>query len=375
MLRLILIIIFFLGSLLTVFPAPILFCWYVAILVTEFPWVFIAATLLLVIWGFGIRGTGLAGTMLGTFALVLFLRPIVGAHIISTKLDESLQEAFGKYEINDAVPAFNVTGMITGINAPQLPYKTLIYTPAGIAPLTLDYYAAQQSDNRPCVVVVHGGSWAGGTSQQLPELNSYLAKAGYNVATINYRLAPEFKSPSQVEDLHVAVDYLKRNAQMLNIDTSNLVLLGRSAGGQIVLEAAYTFNDPCIKGVVSYYGPADMIWGYQHPANRMVYHSCEVLENYIGGTYSAMPQKYADASPVLAVTPRSVPTLLIQGKLDVLVAYQHSPRLVEKLNADHVPNYLLSLPWATHGCDYTLNGPSGQLATYAVSRFLEKVCK
>jgi len=31
------------------------------------------------------------------------------------------------------------------------------------------------------------------------------------------------------------------------------------------------------------------------------------------------------------------------------------------------------LPWATHGCDFNLNGPSGQLATYTVERFLNVV--
>jgi len=343
-------------------------------MVTEFPWIFIAFTLLFLTWGFGLKGFSLAGTVLGIAALVLFLRPIVGANVLSGGLDEGLQQSFGKYDINNNTP-FNVTRMITGIGAKQLAYETLTYTPNGTAPLTLDYYGAQQTGSRPCVVVVHGGSWAAGTSQQLPELNTYLAKAGYNVATINYRLAPEVKSPAQVEDLHTALAYLKSNAQQLHIDTSKLVLLGRSAGGQIVLEGAYTFNDPDIKGVISYYGPADMIWGYKHPANLRVYNSCEVLRTYIGGTYDAVPQKYEAASPIEAVTPHVAPTLLIQGKLDVLVAYAHAPRLVEKLNANKVPNYLLSLPWATHGCDYTINGPSGQLATYAVSRFLEKVFK
>jgi acetyl esterase/lipase len=375
MLRLVLIILFFLTSLLSVFPAPILFCWYLAILITEFPWIFIIAIMLLLLWGFSVKHYSLAGTLIGIAALAFFLRPIVSAHSISTTIDEGLQQSFGNYQINDATPSFSATRMLTGINAAQVPYKTLVYTPADIAPLTLDYYALQQSGTKPCVIVVHGGSWAGGTSQQLPELNSYLAKAGYNVATINYRLAPEFKSPSQVKDLHTAINYLKKNAHDLNIDTDKLVLLGRSAGGQIVLEGAYTFNDPCIKGVISYYGPADIVWGYQHPANLRVYNSCQVLENYLGGTYNAVPHNYEAASPLLAVTQKSPPTLIIQGKLDVLVAYQHAPHLVAKLNTYKVPNYFLSLPYATHGCDYTINGPSGQLATYAVNRFLEKVCK
>ncbi len=372
MLRFCLLLLLFLPSLLCVFPAPALFCWYLAIMVTEFPWIFIAATLLCLTWGFGLKGFSLAGTLLGICALVLFLRPVVGANVIAGKLDEGLQQAFGKYDVDSTSP-FNVAKMVTGIGAKQVPYETMTYTPSGIAPLTLDYYAAAQTGNRPCVIVVHGGSWEGGTSQQLPELNSYLAKAGYNVATINYRLAPENKSPAQVADLHTAIAYLKQYAQQLHIDTAKLVLLGRSAGGQIVMEGAYTFNDPDIKGVISYYGPADMVWGYKHPANLRVYNSCEVMRTYLGGPYDAMPEKYVAASPIEAATTASPPTLLIQGKLDVLVAYEHAPRLVEKLNASKVPNYLLSLPWATHGCDYTINGPSGQLATYAVSRFLGKV--
>lgn len=363
----------FLLSLLTIFPAPVLLLWYVAILVTEFPWVFIGAALIVLVWGIGAKEYVLAGSLLCIVAIVLYCRPVLEATMISRSLDNGLQQAFGKYESTGS--PFKAVKMITGINATKVPYQTLVYTPLGIAQLTLDFYAAQQKGSRPCVVVVHGGSWAGGTSQQLPELNSYLALSGYNVATINYRLAPEFKSPAQVEDLHAAINYLKANAQQLNIDTSKIVILGRSAGAQIALMGAYTFNDPGIKGVISYYGPADMVWGYQNPANKMVYNSCEVLEKYIGGTYAAMPREYEAASPILAVTTHSVPTLLIQGKLDVLVAYEHSPRLVKKLEADHVPNYFLSLPWATHGCDYTLNGPSGQLATYAVCRFLEQVCK
>jgi acetyl esterase/lipase len=220
--------------------------------------------------------------------------------------------------------------------------------------------------------VVHGGSWKGGDSRQLPELNSLLAKKGYNVAAINYRKAPECQSPSQLEDVRHAMEYLRANSATLHVDTSKFVMLGRSAGGQIALLAAYTFKNMGIKGAISYYGPADMIWGYKNPA--VIYNSCKVLEDYMGGTYDEFPNAYLASSPIEAVDAATVPTLLIHGKNDVLVAYGHSTRLVERLNKYQVPNYLLTLPWATHGCDYTLNGPSGQLGTYAVERFLEKWC-
>jgi dipeptidyl aminopeptidase/acylaminoacyl peptidase len=130
-----------------------------------------------------------------------------------------------------------------------------------------------------------------------------------------------------------------------------------------------------VKGVISYYGPADMIWGYQNPANTRIYNSCQVLEDYMGGSYSQNPAQYAAGSPIEFVDERSVPTLMIYGQNDVWVAYHHSTRLAQKLQQYKVPHFLLTLPWATHGFDYTLNGPGGQLATYAVLRFLEGVVK
>jgi len=35
-----------------------------------------------------------------------------------------------------------------------------------------------------------------------------------------------------------------------------------------------------------------------------------------------------------------------------------------------VPHSLVELPWATHGFDYNPDGPGGQIADYAIRRFL-----
>jgi len=58
----------------------------------------------------------------------------------------------------------------------------------------------------------------------MPELNSELARQGFHVATINYRLAP-ITSPAPVEDIALAISYLKDNATGLEIDTNNFILL------------------------------------------------------------------------------------------------------------------------------------------------------
>ena len=218
---------------------------------------------------------------------------------------------------------------------------------------------------------MHGGSWAGGDSQQLPELNSELAKAGYQVASINYRLAPQHLFPAPIEDLQASLSFLRSNATELQIDTGNFVLLGRSAGGQIVLTAAYTLKDPAIKGVISFYGPADMVWGYKNPTNPLVLNSGKVMADYLGGSYEKVPAQYVNSSATETWQIHPVPTLLIHGKHDPLVSHIHAERLSRKLTG--INHYELYLPWATHGFDWTLNGPGGQLSTFAVMQFLHAV--
>lgn len=374
MFRLIVICIFLLLSLLAVVRAPTYHLWMTAILVTEFPWIWIIATSLLLLWGIKVEKYAMAGTIAGSVALLLFLLPVIRAEIISASLPAHINKAFGLQATESGRP-FALSRMFTGINAKQAPYTTVTYSRRDGKDITLDYYKAPGATPKPCVIVVHGGSWAGGDSRQLPELNTVLAANGYNVATINYRLAPQYKSPAPVEDVQAAMDYLRVNAQSLGIDTTQFVLLGRSAGAQITLVAAYTLHDPAIKGVVSFYGPADMIWGYSLPANPLVFDSRQVMVDYLGGTYEQVPQQYFNSSAIEFVTPQSPPTLMIHGPLDPLVHYDHSTRLSAKLTANNVPYYLLTLPWGTHGCDYTLNGPGGQLSTYSVLRFLKGVCR
>ncbi len=374
MLRLVLISILFLASLLCVFRAPMYYIWYVAILASEFSWIFIVAVSLLLLWPGAAGLARTTSTVLGIIAMLLYLFPIAAAYSISASLDEDMNASLGTDTPEQNSP-YSFLRTFNGVNATTIPYKTLTYATHPGIELPLDFYPSQQPGNKPCVVVVHGGSWAAGDRKQLPELNSYLAQQGFNVAAINYRLAPKYHCPSPIEDIQAAMHYLRLHAAELKIDTGNFVLLGRSAGGEIVLNAAYTLNDISIKGVISYYGPADLVWGYANPANPLVLNSCKVIEDYLGGTYSQIPEMYGYASAPFTVTKDAPPTLLIQGRTDALVAYDHSPRLIEKLKPLGVKYYFLSLPWATHGCDYSLYGPSGQLCTHAVMRFLGAVTK
>lgn len=372
MLKLLVTILLFLCALLTILPAPAYYFWLLAILVSEFCWAFILLALIwLIVLFISSSAYPIATNSLALIALILFCSPLIRAYRISLALPDELGVAFGS---SRSIPArrigqpFAVGQLFSGIK--PVPFQSAVYKKPG---LSLDFYAAKTSTKQPCVIVIHGGSWKSGDSQQLPELNSYLAEQGYHVAAINYRLAPTFQSPAPVEDVRGAIAFLKQKSEEWAIDTTRFVLVGRSAGGQIALLAAYTLNEPGIKGVVDFYGPADMVWGYSRPANPLVFDSQKVMEDYLGGTYQSHPQAYANSSPIQFVSVQSPPTLLIHGPNDVLVFYEHSQRLAAKLREKHVKHYLLTLPWATHGFDYNLNGPGGQLSTYAITHFLGRV--
>ncbi len=377
MLRFILIVFLFLLSLLAVFPTPSEYTWYVSIMVTEFPWIFLGIVLLLMIWTLTVAKYRRPGMIIGSISFIFFLYPVSGAYLVGHNLKQRFENVFGTGTTNlsglHQETPFAFWRMISGIGAEEVPYTTYLYARHTGIDLTLDFYKAQQPGARPCVVVAHGGSWRAGNSQQLPDINWYLARQGYNVASINYRLAPTYKSPAPIEDMDAALNYLKSHAAELNVDTNNFVLLGRSAGGQIVLEAAYTLHQPGIKGVVDFYGPTDMTWAYNHPDNPLVMDTRKVMEDFFGGSDRVVPQKYNDASPINYVTAQTVPTLLIHGGNDAHVNYELSEMLEKKLQEQNVKHLLLGLPWATHGCEYSLNGPSGQLAKYTIERFVHQV--
>lgn len=252
--------------------------------------------------------------------------------------------------------------------------RTLTYAAANGDSLGIDF-TAHAKGPAPLVVVIHGGSWHGGSRADLAELGRYLTARGYAVASISYRFAPRYRYPAAREDVRRAILYLKERAPSLGVDPNRIVLLGRSAGGHLALLSAYADRDPSIRGVVGLYPVTDLRWGYEHPTNPRVLNSTRTLEEFLGGSPAATGTRYADASPLSYVDSTTPPTLLIHGDGDELVFPEHVRRLSARLTAAGRPNLLIAPGWATHGCDYFIQGPCGQLVTYAVERFVAAVTR
>ena len=316
-----------------------------------------------------------SGSLVATVAALFFASPAIRAATIASRLPTRCSEAFGPVQADARVPLSAWT-LFRGIRGRHVEVAEHVYAAAGNKRLKLDLYRSAHHDRaQPLVIMIHGGSWKGGGKQELPALNRYLASEGYVVAAINYRHAPDWPFPAAVDDVFSAINFLKERGAEFNIDTTQIALVGRSAGGQIALSAAYAQRDAGIRGVVAFYAPSDLVMGYEHPSAPGVLDSRKVLRDYLGGTPSDKPAVYAAASPVNFVNAATPPTLLIHGGLDPIVSPAHSERLAAKLSEAARPNLYLTLPWGTHGCDANLSGPGGQLSLYAIDRFLASFLK
>ena len=356
-------------ALLAILPAPTNFAWQLSIFVTEMGLWIAPLPLLALLPGWKDTGAGRVAAGLAVSAILLLLSPLPRA--VHTALAAQSQFAAVFHQPASGQP-FRVRTELNRGKTIVAPY-TIEYNRIDGQPMLLDFYGASKP-NSPLVVVVHGGSWSSGDRLQLAPLNTILAHQGYAVASIEYRLAPANPYPAAEHDIAIALAYLKSHADSLRIDKTKIVLLGRSAGGQLALLAAYTLNDPAIRAVISFYGPTDLRWAWEHPGNKLVIDGRGTLKRFIGGTLQERGPAYDEASPV-RYAQTAIPTLLIHGARDELVSVHHSEMLAEQLQHDRVTHIFLELPWATHGCDYFINGPCGQVSTWAVERFLAAVLR
>ncbi|MCL6233639.1 alpha/beta hydrolase [Acinetobacter sp. ANC 5579] len=101
------------------------------------------------------------------------------------------------------------------------------------------YRTSAPRQQRPLIVFVHGGAWMHGDKKDYGFIGEAFAKEGFDVAVINYHLAPEYIFPASIDDLSLALNYLTQSQHKLQIEVENVVLMGHSAGAFNVMSALY----------------------------------------------------------------------------------------------------------------------------------------
>jgi acetyl esterase len=93
-------------------------------------------------------------------------------------------------------------------------------------------------------VVFHGGGWMVGSRDSFDATSRHLARdSGLAIVSVEYRLAPEHPFPAAVEDAWAATRWVAANSEAIEADTSRLVVLGESAGGNLAAVVALLARD------------------------------------------------------------------------------------------------------------------------------------
>jgi acetyl esterase/lipase len=369
-------------ALLIILPAPSYYLWMAAVGVSEWSvWLVPAGFISMTCAGSTLfrdrrSASAWAAITLSLVMVICAILPVVDAY--RTAASRSLSLSWSRY--------FLGTEQAHSLVMIDVQRDVEFASPDG-HPLRLDVYQPQANDTSkallPAVIVIHGGSWSSGIKSDFAHYNRWLAQDGRVVFDVEYRLAKsEQRFPAQIMDIKCAIAWVKSHAAQYRVDPGRIALLGRSAGGQLALLAAYTANNPTLQSnscnaqdtgvsaVISFYGPTDLAWDYTHPGRPDVIDTPRVLENYLGGPPASEPQAYASASPIEHVNAQSPPTLFLHGGHDQLVLSENVERIIPKLAAAGVPFTYIYLPWANHGFDFNFNGWNSQISQAEISKFL-----
>ena len=264
-----------------------------------------------------------------------------------------------------------LTDVFRGIPQPEVrTQRGIIFASPDGVDLTLNIYRPLAKGKYPTLIVIYGGAWRTGTPTSYEQFSYYMAAQGYSVIAIDYRHAPEYRFPSQLEDVRSALQYIQDHARDLEVDTEKMAIMGRSSGGHLATLAAYQQDTIPFRAVITYYGAVNLTEGYYDLPFPDPIDIRAVLHDFLGGSPEEFPELYHQASPINYPRPNLPPSLLVYGGRDHLVQAKFGRQLHNKLRTAENQVVLLEIPWADHAFDAIFPGISNQLALYYTERFL-----
>ncbi len=114
-----------------------------------------------------------------------------------------------------------------------------------------DIYYKKESNNNSLFIYVHGGGWSGGDKSQFRGYAKYYADIGFSAAVVNYRLlgSKDIHISKQIDDVKRVIEYLINNASKYRANSQKTVVMGDSAGAQLLFMAISKMDKSISKGI------------------------------------------------------------------------------------------------------------------------------
>lgn len=222
---------------------------------------------------------------------------------------------------------------------------------------------AGEKEKLPAVIYFHGGGFMYPIQSMMVKLSGIYAGAAHvRVFLPEYRFAPQHSCKTILEDCYSMVTYVYNHAEELQIDQSNIILYGDSAGGALAANVTHMLKDrngPKIKAQMLIYPVTDdqsekyeSVKQYPNAAwsahaNRQMW-QLYFSKGDCGMRKYAVPMEYENLAdmPPAYVEPQEIDILR-----DEAVAY------AEKLKSAGVPVQINLIKASYHGFDADVKNP------------------
>ena len=252
-----------------------------------------------------------------------------------------------------------------------------------------DLYLPKGLSRAPVLVGVHGGGWQLGDRKFYRHWGSYLAKHGYAVFAIEYRLMKQgIKTwPGVVADCKAAVQFVRASSGDFGLDPDRVGLIGDSAGAHLSALVALAGDEPpfsnqyCndlyaatranVKAVIGFYGVYDMVAQWEH--DQITRPRDSVTEKLLGCPPMVSRRTFFEASPLSYATldKNSTRFLLIYGREDDIVdPATQSERFLTALKQAGFFARTIVVPGAGHFWSADPVEEPGSFGAYAAPRML-----
>ncbi len=203
----------------------------------------------------------------------------------------------------------------------------------------------------PVIVLVHGGAWFVGTSNDYQDFVHHFAIAGYATASVDFRLIPEDGFYGQVQDIKDTIRWLRLHARDYNLDPERIGLFGSSSGGHLAGLVAATTNDEGLgidpPGTSSAVDAAFLLYGVY---DLTTWIPNPIVRAYTGGLrFEDAPLVYQAYSPLFHIDGSEPPTAVMHGTRDWAVDFQMAEDYVAAMQAAGVAAELLPFEGGGHG--------------------------
>lgn len=172
----------------------------------------------------------------------------------------------------------------------------------------LDVFSPRSALNAPVIIFAHGGAFIEGNKDRTAEIYSnvgwYFARKGVVTINMEYRLAPEFKYPTGVQDVAATVCWTRDNISRFGGNPERIFLFGHSAGAAHV--GCYAYDQRFHTKGVSGISGLIVVSGRVRIDNLPMNPNAKNVEAYFGTNSDLMAQ----GSVVNHVNLDSVPTMI-----------------------------------------------------------------